>query len=338
MSILPIFIPHLGCPHQCVFCDQRTISGQQEATVAAASAQIGLWRQRLRADVQHEAAFYGGSFTALPLALQKQLLQLTDALLAEDYISSVRVSTRPDYIDAERLELLKQHRVRLVELGVQSLDDAVLQAAGRGHSAQQSLQACRLLQAYGFSTGIQLMLGLPLQSFASLQATVEQVLQLKPDIARIYPVLVIKNTPLAKLYEAGQYTPLTLEQAVEQAAWAYSRLTAAGINVIRVGLQADSELCSPGNIIAGPFHPALGEMVQGHVLRDRLTPMLAAQAEGGAQELWLTCPRRLESKLRGQKNANLRYWQQLWPQLRLHISPTEQEEVSLCLSAVPSRR
>ncbi len=313
MSILPIFIPHAGCPHQCVFCNQRAISGQKLTATSSARAQIARWRSWLRPSQQNEAAFYGGSFTGLPLALQRQLLALTDELRAEGFIGSVRLSTRPDYIDEERLTLLTQHKVKLVELGVQSLDDAVLQAAGRGHTAAQVTQAMQLLKQYGFATGLQLMVGLPRQSFASVQQTVRQVVSLAPDIARIYPLLVIKDTPLAADFAAGRFVPLTLQAAVEQAAWAYRELVAAGINVIRIGLQADAELCSPGNIIAGPFHPAMGELVKSRVLRDELTPQLENLVSMGVGGIDILCPPKLESKLRGQKGCNLRYWQERFP-------------------------
>ncbi len=329
MSILPIFIPHAGCPHQCVFCNQRAISGQQLAATANARAQIARWRRWLQPSPQNEAAFYGGSFTGLPLALQEELLALTDALCAEGLVGSVRLSTRPDYIDEERLALLAQHRVKLVELGVQSLDDAVLQAAGRGHTAAQVTAAMQLLKQHGFATGLQLMVGLPQQSFASVQQTVRQAVSLAPDIARIYPLLVIKDTPLAADFAAGRFTPLTLEAAVEQAAWAYKELVAAGINVIRVGLQADAELCAPGNIIAGPFHPAMGELVKSRVLRNELTPKLEQLLNMGVGGIDILCPPKLESKLRGQKGCNLRYWQQLFPTISFTIVQNEAQDIQL---------
>ncbi len=329
MSILPIFIPHAGCPHQCVFCNQRAISGQQLAATANARAQIARWRRWLQPSLQNEAAFYGGSFTGLPLALQEELLALTDALCAEGLVGSVRLSTRPDYIDEERLALLAQHRVKLVELGVQSLDDAVLQAAGRGHTAAQVTAAMQLLKQHGFATGLQLMVGLPQQSFASVQQTVRQAVSLAPDIARIYPLLVIKDTPLAADFAAGRFTPLTLEAAVEQAAWAYKELVAAGINVIRVGLQADAELCAPGNIIAGPFHPAMGELVKSRVLRNELTPKLEQLLNMGVGGIDILCPPKLESKLRGQKGCNLRYWQQLFPAISFTIVQNEAQDIQL---------
>ena len=178
MAILPIFIPHAGCPHHCVFCNQRTISGQKTAALPGAKAQIQRWLQWLRPSKANEAAFYGGSFTGLDMALQKQLLALTDELLEQGIIGSVRLSTRPDYIKAEVLSLLGEHGVELVELGVQSLDDAVLQKAERGHTVEAVYAAHKLLKAYGFKTGIQLMVGMPGQDFASVQDTAAKVAQL----------------------------------------------------------------------------------------------------------------------------------------------------------------
>ena len=172
------------------------------------------------------------------------------------------------------------------------------------------------------------MVGMPQQSFASVKETAHQAIALLPDIARIYPLLVIKDTPLAQTYAQGLFVPLSLDEAVTQAAWLYKELTQAGIKVIRIGLQADEELCAEGNILAGPFHPAMGELVKSRVLRDELTPRLLEQANI-RQTLTLHCPARLESKLRGQKNCNLHYWQQLLPDVEIKIVPSEGEEISL---------
>ena len=331
MAILPIFIPHAGCPHQCVFCNQKTISGQKTAALPGAKAQIQRWLQWLRPSKDNEAAFYGGSFTGLDMDLQKQLLALTDELLEQGIIGSVRLSTRPDYINAEVLSLLREHRVELVELGVQSLDDAVLQRAERGHDAEAVYTAHKLLKEYGFKTGIQLMVGMPGQDFASVQDTAAKVAQLRPDIARIYPLLVIKDTPLAHSYEQGAFVPLSLEEAVEQSAYLYKTLTQAGIKVIRIGLQPDEELCAAGNIVAGPFHPAMGELVKSRVLRNHFTPMLQELVEGGARGVIFHCPRRYESKLRGLKNSNMQYWQQQFPHLEIHLMPSSGKGINLCL-------
>lgn len=320
MAILPIFIPHAGCPHQCVFCNQKTISGQKNAAESGAREQIARWLQWLRSSLENEAAFYGGSFTALDSDLQERLLFLTDELLERGIIGSVRLSTRPDYIDDKKLELLKKHGVRLVELGVQSLDDRVLEAAGRGHTAADVVQAMKRLRAYNFKTGLQLMVGMPLQSFSSLQDTVAQVIKLQPDIARIYPLLVIKGTPLAESWAKGEFQPLSLEEAVRQSAWVYDQLTTNGIKVIRVGLQPDDELCAPGNILAGPFHPSMGELVQSFLLRERLTDKLLALK--GAEQIVISCPAQMESKLRGMKNSNIKYWQQLLAPAKIAVEKT----------------
>ena len=334
MAIIPIFIPHAGCPHQCVFCNQKTISGQKTAAVEGAKEQINKWRAWVKPSVENEAAFYGGSFTGLDLALQKELLTLTDELLAKNVIGRVRLSTRPDYIDEERLELLRAHGVKLVELGVQSLDDAVLAAAERGHTSEQVAKAVALLKQYGFMVGLQLMVGMPKQDFSSVKETVEKVLTLKPDIARIYPLLVIKGTPLAKSYEAGEFEPLSLEEAVEQAAYMYQHLSEAGIKIIRVGLQPDDELCSEGNILAGPFHPSMGELVQSYLLRQQLTPQIIEVSKQNDDAVLILCPRKLESKLRGIRNGNLHYWSLLVAPNKLLVKSADVNEIKIiCVSS-----
>lgn len=327
MAILPIFIPHAGCPHQCVFCNQKTISGQKNAAESGAREQIARWLQWLRPSLENEAAFYGGSFTALDSDLQERLLFLTDELLERGIIGSVRLSTRPDYIDDKKLELLKKHGVRLVELGVQSLDDRVLEAAGRGHTAADVVQAMKRLRSYNFKTGLQLMVGMPLQSFSSLQDTVAQVIKIQPDIARIYPLLVIEGTPLAESWAKGEFQPLSLEEAVRQSAWVYDQLTTNGIKVIRVGLQPDDELCAPGNILAGPFHPSMGELVQSFLLRERLTDKLLAVK--GAARIVISCPAKMESKLRGMKNSNIKYWQQLLAPAKIVVEKTSDGDITV---------
>ena len=196
--------------------------------------------------------------------------------------------------------------------------------------------AVALLRRFGFQVGLQLMVGMPEQSFASVQETVRKAIEMHPDVARIYPLLVIKGTPLAADYAAGRFVPLTLEEAVTQAAWAYRELTEAGVNVIRIGLQPDEELCAPGNILAGPFHPAMGELVKSRVLRDKINPQLAKLADCGAVDI--LCPARLESKLRGQKSCNLRYWEKYFPSLELQIIQDKADEIKVCPHVNPSHR
>lgn len=334
MAIIPIFIPHAGCPHQCVFCNQKTISGQKTATADDVCCQIECYLKWIKPDRANQAAFYGGSFTGLSIGLQEELFKPVDALLDEGIIGSVRLSTRPDYIDVERLELLQHHNVKTVELGVQSLDDAVLALAERGHNANDVYQAVELLKAYNFNVGIQLMVGMPGQSFDSIKATVQKVLQLRPDIVRIYPLLVIKDTPLEAAYNEGAFQPLTLEEAIRQSAYVYRQMTQAGIKVIRMGLQADDELCSEGNIIAGPFHPAFGELVQSYLLHEDFTPQIQAELTQGATEIVLNCPIQLESQLRGIKNSNLQRWQDIASPVPIKIKITKDRTAPITVSGV----
>ncbi len=311
MAVIPIFIPHAGCPHQCVFCNQKAISGQKEASIEDVKRQLNKYLQWIKPSRDNEAAFYGGSFTALPLFLQEELFKPVDEAFKAGIIGSVRLSTRPDAITRENLEMLKSHNVKTIELGVQSLDDEVLQATARGHVAEDVINAVQLIKEHNFNIGIQIMVGMPKQSFESLQLTVEKVLTLNPDLVRIYPLLVIKDTPLEASFKTGEFSPLSLEVAVEQAAYAYEVFTNASINVIRVGLQPDEELCKEGNIIAGPFHPAMGELVQSRVYFNKIARAVKDLEFTEGDELVLKYNELDESKLRGQKNSNLEALKQL---------------------------
>lgn len=331
MSIIPIFIPHAGCPHQCVFCNQKKISGQRIASAAAVREQITKYLQWVKPSLNNEAAFYGGSFTGLDAALQEELFAPVDELLQTGVIGSVRCSTRPDYITADKLELLKRHNVTTVELGVQSLDAKVLALAERGHNVASVAKAVQLLRAYGFKVGLQLMCGMPGQTVESFFDTVTKSIALKPDVVRLYPLLVIKDTPLEDSYKRSDFIPLTVDEAAELCAAAWESFTASGIKVIRTGLQPDEELCSPGNIVAGPFHPAFGEIVKSMVLRKKLTTEVLKILQSGSKKIKIYVPRNLESKLRGQKNANIKYWTSMGAQVeivRLDGGPLKAEGAS----------
>ena len=308
--IIPVFIPHAGCPHQCIFCNQKKISGQSEASLLNAEKQINRYLQWIKPSSENEIAFYGGSFTGLPVELQKGLLTLSDRFVELGVIGSVRLSTRPDYINADIVELLKQHHVTLVELGVQSLDNNVLQIAERGHSAAEVEKAVACLKTKNMRVGIQLMVGLPKQDWQSLEDTVEKVVLLKPEIARIYPLLVIKDTPLEKMYRDKVFFPLSLSAAVAQASYVYERLTSNGIEVIRIGLQADEELCKGDNIVAGPFHPSFGELVKSFQYRCWVAEQLE-ELDKDVSDIIITHNSKMTSQLKGIKKCNEEFWQRI---------------------------
>jgi len=275
--VIPVFIPHEGCPHSCVFCNQRRISGAGGEAIT--SSQVGddirIWleRGRKKASSLVQVAFYGGSFTGLPLARQQELLAAVTSFIERGEVHSVRLSTRPDYIDSATIDFLRANKVETVELGVQSLDDTVLARSARGHRASDVIRASGLLKEAGIELGLQLMVGLPEQSFAGLRKTIAQVISLKPDFIRIYPVLVVEGSGLEQLYKQGLYQPLTLSRAVIQSAWIKEKVIAQGIRVVRMGLQPGPDL--ERSLLAGPYHPAFGELVNGRIMLRQTRKLLA---------------------------------------------------------------
>ncbi len=304
--IIPFFIPHSGCPHQCVFCNQKNITGQSISAEASSVPQK--INDYLKADTTNGAvqiAFYGGSFTALPLETQKSYLGAARPFFESGQVKSIRLSTRPDCITREVLALLKEYQVETVELGVQSMDENVLTLSSRGHSAAATVNAVRLLREYKFIVGLQLMPGLPGDSAEGFMATVDKAIALKPDLVRLYPALVIKDTPLEKLYKSGRYTPLALDVAILLCKEALMRFEQAGIDVIRIGLQPTEELEKPGTILAGPYHPAFRQLVESAILLDRMKTLLANSTRSSTDVTFLVHPHDVSDAI-GQKRANLK--------------------------------
>lgn len=262
--IIPIFIMNRGCPHRCLFCNEELTAENRpdrlEETGFRETVRAYLGGGR-RKSGPVQIAFYGGTFTGMPREEQRRLLELAGSFLREGSVDHIRISTRPDEIDAEGLDLLKTFGVRTVEIGTQSLDDDILRLSQRGHTAADTLHALSLLKERGFSTGIHLMAGLPGDSPERFAGTIDKAIALSPDMVRIHPTIVLRDTPLADAFRRGDYTPLTLSEAVSQCKDALKKLTAAGIAVIRMGLQTTRGLEEPGAVVAGPFHPAFGSLV-----------------------------------------------------------------------------
>lgn len=302
--IIPFFIPHSGCPHQCVFCNQKNITGQNKpAEVSSVPQTINDYLKFDTSDEAVQIAFYGGSFTALPIETQKAYLEASRPFIESGQVKSIRLSTRPDSIDREILALLKGYHVQTIELGVQSMDDQVLTLSGRGHSAVDTVNAARLLREEGFLMGLQLMPGLPGDSVEKFLDTVGKAISLKPDFVRIYPVLVIRDTSLEELYKKGQYTPLSLDEAVSLCREALIRFEQAGIEVIRIGLQPTEELGKPGTILAGPYHPAFRQLVESSIWLDRMKALLANSKPSCSEVTFLVHSRDLSAAI-GQKHSN----------------------------------
>jgi histone acetyltransferase (RNA polymerase elongator complex component) len=288
-----------------VFCNQKNITGQTKPVAPSSIPQkITEYLAISSSNTPPQVAFYGGSFTALPFETQRAYLIAVQPFITAGKIESIRLSTRPDCITNEVLALLKEYHVTTIELGAQSMDDAVLTRSGRGHKATDTVNAVRLIRFHDFLIGLQLMPGLPGDSADSFMKTVDTVIELKPDFVRIYPSLVIKDTPLEDLYASGRYMPLSLDDAVASCREALERFELAGIDVIRIGLQPTEELEKPGTIIAGPYHPAFRQLVESSILLDKMRSALRNQTVKTGRVTFQVNPKDLSAAI-GQKRSHI---------------------------------
>ena len=274
--IIPIFVPHLGCPNDCTFCNQKKISGQTKNVKAEdVKNTIEYYLNNFKDDNKYiEVAFFGGSFTGIDVDKQKELLSVAYEYIKNKKIDSIRISTRPDYINKEILKMLKSYGVKTIELGVQSTNDYILNKSKRGHTFEDVKKASKLIRWNGFILGHQMMVGLPESTKQDEINTAKELIKLKPKIVRVYPVLVIKDTPLAIEYENKEYTPLTVTQAVERCKEIVELFNKHKINVIRIGLQNTEEISDPSKetsqVVAGPYHPAFRQLVESSMWYDSL--------------------------------------------------------------------
>ncbi len=320
--IIPFFITHAGCQHQCVFCNQKSVTGRvRPEDPASIPSKITHYLAARIANQPVQVAFYGGSFTALPLDTQRRYLESVHPFILSGQVRNIRLSTRPDCIGDDILSLLKQYHVTVVELGAQSMDDEVLARSGRGHRASATRNAVTLLREQGFSTGLQLMPGLPGDSDRTFRETVAAAIGLKPDFVRLYPALVIKGTPLEKLYADGRYVPLSLDRAVTLCREAYEEFNKAGIAVIRMGLQPTVELETPGTILAGPFHPAFGQLVESHIFLEKMRKALLNRRKKDNTAVFQVDPRDVSLAI-GQQRRNITAMQQEFGLAHIHITAT----------------
>jgi len=268
--IIPIFVPHEGCPHNCVFCNQDRITGaQDDVTAQTVRNTIKDYLETIQnKSATIEVSFFGGTFTGIREEKQRELLEVAKTFKDKKLIDKIRLSTRPDYINDYILTYLKEYGVNIIELGVQSLDEDVLKKAGRGHSAQDVANASKLIKEYGFVLGHQIMPGLPGDTFEKDIYTTKASLKMKPEICRIYPALVIKDTPMEKMYKCKEYVPYSLEEAVNISKVMYDMYRKNNVNVIRIGLQPTESINEGRDIISGPFHPSFRELVEGSLLVD----------------------------------------------------------------------
>lgn len=309
IGIIPVFVSHMGCPNDCVFCNQRKINGISDAiTPNELEAYVNSYLKTMVRD-QIELAFFGGSFTGIDKSLQEAYLNKAYDLKKRGLIHKIRLSTRPDYVDKEIANRLIRFGVDLVELGCQSFDDQVLLASKRGHTSSIIEVAVNRLKDSGIEVGIQLMLGLPEDNFQKFQYSVNQAIKLKPNCVRLYPALVIKDTELEEIYSTGDYKPLDVKTAAEWCAWAYETFYTHEIPVIRMGLQRTDLIDFDRAVIAGPFHPAFGELVLSLVFLNHIKKWIKdsnIEPDKLTKICLITHPAQ-QSIVIGQHKANIKY-------------------------------
>lgn len=306
MKIIPIFVPHIGCPNDCVFCNQKRITGK--GTVSANSDYVTEIVEECRKTIDSgaytELAFFGGSFTAIESGLQEELLRVGKYYKDLGVVHSIRCSTRPDAINHDVLKLQKKYGMDIIELGIQSLDDEVLKLSNRGHTREDSENASRLIKEYGFVLGHQIMPGLPGSTRQKDIMTCHDSIAMKPDMVRIYPTLIIKDTDLVHMYEEGSYNPLTLDEAVEICAYMCSQYSVNNIKVIRTGLQNSDSINADEDVVAGPFHPAFGQLVEERLYLSSVILTLKDLDLKG-RNITIAADKRLISSIAGQKKSNM---------------------------------
>ena len=338
-AIIPIFIPHQGCPNDCVFCNQKAITARQpDVTMDEVRNTIETWLSTLtgRAGMETiEIAFFGGSFTGIPMKQQSEYLSIACEYKKRGLIHKIHLSTRPDYIDREILDNLKKYRVDVIELGVQSFDEEVLRAAGRGHDSRCVYEACDLIKEYGFELGIQLMIGLPEDSMEKCIYSAKEAVKIGPSIARLYPTIVIENTELMNMYKRGDYSPLTSEEAVDITKEMYCILTEAGINIIRVGLKSSDLIREDGQIQGNTFHPAFRQLVEGSIARDKMESLLQENFPESGDPCWdpftskevvFYSNDKWFSNMIGHKGCNKKHFSEKFPQLDFKYKTFEMDD------------
>ncbi len=300
---IPVFIPHLGCPNDCVFCNQRTISGTLEFHPESVTDIIDTALSTIPTDAEAEIAFFGGSFTGIDRGLMIHLLDTAELYVNSGKVRSVRLSTRPDYINCEILDILKNYSVKTIELGIQSMNDNVLAASRRGHTSEQSREACRLIKQYGFSLVGQMMIGLPASIGQDEVYTAEQVCDMGVNAARVYPTVVFRDTELCRMAERGSHTIPSEAETIERTKNVLSVFAERGVEVIRVGLCSSENLADDSMVYGGANHAAIGELAMGEIYMDKISDcLLSSGVRGGI--VTVSVPMGEVSKAVGQRKKN----------------------------------
>ena len=333
-AIIPVFIPHKGCPHACVFCNQNAITARTADVTPDDVRRIAdEWLSTLtgRGLDEIELSFFGGSFTGIPIEDQTAFLKVAKEYKDAGKIDRIHLSTRPDYINKEILNNLRQYGADVIELGVQSFDDEVLKLSERGHTSEDVFRACELIKSYGcFTLGIQLMIGLPGDSYAACMESVKKTIEIGPAIARLYPTVIITQTKLCEMYKRGEYVPFSQDEMLRTVTDMYRELTGADINVIRVGLKASALIndSEDSRVVGDSYHPAFRQLVEGRIAREETEKLIESlighengrssseSSEISGSVIIKAGPDRF-SAIVGHKAENRKYFREKYPHLKI---------------------
>ncbi|TAN67986.1 radical SAM protein [Paraclostridium sordellii 8483] len=303
--IIPIFVPHRGCPHDCIFCNQKKITGvSTDITSDDVRNIIEEYLKTIDKDASVEVAFFGGSFTAIDIDIQRNLLSVAKEYVDKNIIDDIRMSTRPDCINDEILTMLKEYKVSIIELGVQSLDDKVLIDSVRGHSDKDVFESAELIKKYGINLGLQMMIGLPSDTEEKCIYTAKKFIDLKPDCVRVYPTLVVKETGLEKLLQENKYNPFSLEESIDIVKKVLVLFYINNVNVIRVGLQATEDIAIGKEVLAGPYHPAYRELVESKMYGDYIEYLI--KKYNAKKNIDVLVNKKNVSRILGNKKSNVK--------------------------------
>ncbi len=318
---IPIFIPHYGCPNACVFCNQKKITGKPCFEEQAVREEISSALATADSSAEKEIAFFGGSFTALPREEMLALLKISDEYLKKGAVSSVRLSTRPDAITPEILEILRSHGVKTVELGIQSFSDNVLSKAKRGHTASDSEKACKLVKEYGFELIGQMMVGLPYSKSSDETDTAKRICELGADGARVYPTVVFPETELADMASSKEYLPLTNNDAAKRTAEVLDIFARYNVPVIRIGLCSNETLNDP--IYSQNYHPSIGEIARSLVFLKYMRALLSESPRSSGKIAFFSVAKGAISQALGQHRSNAEALMAEFPVADVKVSEDE---------------
>jgi histone acetyltransferase (RNA polymerase elongator complex component) len=311
---IPIFIPEAACPHRCIFCNQQNITAQQkQPSIGDVITTIERCLTTIPAGGETEIAFFGGNFTGLSLQQQTNYLQSVQHFLREGKISSIRCSTRPDYINDQAVELLASYGVKMVEVGAQSFDDGVLKASGRGHSAEAVYRAIGILKAHRMPFGLQMMTGLPFDTPEKTQQTAREIVRAGAENTRIYPCLVVRDTELEQMYRNRRYQPQTLEEAVALCAGLTDFFERNNVKILRVGLHRSEGFDNGTTLAAGPYHSSFNELVESRLWRHELEKHIRF---GVSSNIRIHIPRGSCGLASGHKRCNRKWLEQHFKTVR----------------------